>query len=155
MKKKLLILIPFLMVITLIFFLYLKNNQSKELFYLNEEYYGITALEEVNSDDIKALEKSKKSFVVLVYDPLCSTSFDFSKNVELFINNNKIRIYKILFADIKNTDIANYVKYCPSAVIYHNGKVATYLDSSLEDDTIYYESEKGFGDWLARYIILK
>ncbi len=150
MKKKI-ILISSIFLLVIITIVLLNINKP---FYLSDEYYNNASLKDINSEELKELETNKKSFIVLVYDPLCGTSTDFSKTVKDFSNTNKIVIYNMLFADIKNTSIANYVKYCPSAVIYHHGKIVAYLDSSSNSDTIYYESIEGFNKWIKKYILL-
>ncbi len=149
-KKAILIFSAFLLSIIVIVILLNVNKP----FYLSDEYYNNAYLKDINSEELKELENDKKSFIVLVYDPFCGTSTDFSNTVREFSDINKVFVYNMLFADIKNTSIADYVKYCPSAVIYHSGKIIAYLDSSSNSDNIYYESISGFSEWVKKYILL-
>ncbi len=151
--KKLLFLLISLVLISLIIFL-IVNIQREKAFYLDDEYYGDSSLIEIDSEGLKALEKDKKSFVVFVYQPLCLSSYDLNDYVNSFLETNKMSFYKILFSKMDNTKIANYVKFCPSLVIYQEGQVVAYLDADSNKDTIYYESLEGLTKWLTSYILL-
>ena len=63
--------------------------------------------------------------------------------------------YKILFSSIKDTNIADYVKYCPSVVIYHKGQIVAYLDADSDKDAAYYESVENLKKWLTKYVLLR
>lgn len=152
MKKSYLILISFILLILIIVFLVVTNDQT---FYLDDEYYNNSDLQEIESKELKILENDKKTFVVYVYQPFCSTSDDLDNYLTDFIGTYKITFYKILFSNIKDTTINKYVKYCPSVVIYYKGKIVSYLDASLSKDADYYKSTENFKNWFTRYVILK
>lgn len=154
MKKALSILIPLLLCLTIIIFLII-SFQKERRFYLDDEYYSNNSLIEINSTELKALEDNKKTFVVFVYQPLCITSYDLDNHVKSFLDIYKISFYKILFTGMNDTKISNYVKYCPSLVIYQNGKVIAYLDADSNKDAVYYESIEGLTKWVTKYILLK
>ncbi len=155
MKKKLLILIPFILLLVIIIFILILKSQHNQQFYLDNEYYGNSSLIEIDSEKLKTLEKDKKTFVVFVYQPLCSTSYDLNNYVTEFLDTYKMSFYKILFSSIKDTNIADYVKYCPSVVIYRNGKIIAYLEADSNKHAVYYKSVENFKKWLTKYIILK
>lgn len=154
MKKKLIILISCLLLVFLIVLFFI-NNKEKKVFYLNDKYYNNSSLIEIDSVKLKNLEKEKESFIVFVYQPYCTTSYIFNDNIKQFSNEYKISFYKYLFTDIKDTSIEKKVKYCPSAVIYKEGKIVAHLDSSSDKDTLHYETVDGFKEWFTKYIILK
>jgi hypothetical protein len=155
MKKALLILIPFILLLVIIIFLLITKSQQAQQFYLNDEYYGNSSLIEIDSEKLKTLEKDKKTFVVFVYQPLCSTSYDLNNYVTEFLDTYKMGFYKILFSSIKDTSIVDYVKYCPSVVIYRNGKIIAYLDADSDKDAVYYESVENLKKWLTKYVLLR
>ncbi len=155
MKKKLLILFSSILLLVIILFLVLLIFQKEKPFYLNDEYYGNSSLIEIDNAKLKTLEENKTSFVVFVYLPYCNTSYDFNNNILEFLDTYKMGFYKVLFSNIKDTSIASYVKYCPSVVIYHNGKIVAYLDAGSDKDTTYYESAESFKKWFAKYVSLK
>ncbi|MDD2470044.1 MAG: hypothetical protein PHI22_03875 [Bacilli bacterium] len=155
MKKALLILLPSLLLLSIVTFLLLTRSQKEEAFYLDDEYYGNSSLIEIDSEKLKNLEEDKRSFVVFAHQPFCSTSYDLNNNIIEFLDTNKMSFYKILFSNIKDTSIAEHVKYCPSVVIYHNGQIVAYLDAGSDEDVAYFESVKGFKKWFTKYVLLK
>ena len=76
------ILAGILLVLTLFAYGYKKN----QIFALEEKYYGINLLEEINLEKLKELRESKESFGVFVYQPLCSNSDDFEIVLKEFQN---------------------------------------------------------------------
>lgn len=155
MKKILLILIPSILLLVIVIFLILVRPFKEETFYLDDEYYGNNSLIEIDSNELKTLEESKKSFIVFIYQPFCSTPHSFSDNIVEFLDTYQISFHKILFSEIKDTSITNYIKYCPSVVIYHKGKIVAYLDPNSNKDIPYYESVEGFKKWFTKYVLLK
>ncbi|MDD3896205.1 MAG: hypothetical protein PHP49_04185 [Bacilli bacterium] len=155
MKKKLLILIPFILLLVIIIFILILKSQHNQQFYLDNEYYGNSSLIEIDSEKLKTLEKDKKTFVVFVYQPLCSTSHDLNNYINEFLDKNKMSFYKTPFSSVKDTNMSDYVKYCPSVVIYRNGKIIAYLEADSNKHAVYYKSVENFKKWLTKYIILK
>lgn len=155
MKKTLLILIPFILLLAIIPFILFTKPQKEQQFYLDGEYYGDSSLIEIDKENLKILEDDEKSFVVFVYQPLCSTSYDLNNYVTEFLDTYKMNFYKLLFSDVKDTSIAEYVKYCPSVVIYHNGQIVAYLDADSAKDAAYYESAENFKKWFTKYVLLE
>ena len=139
----------------IIIFLLVTKPQKEQAFYLDDEYYGNSSLIEIDKENLKTLEDDKKSFVVFVYQPLCATSYDLDNYVTEFSDIFKMSFYKILFSSIKDTNISDYVKYCPSVVIYHKGQIIAYLDANSDKDAVYYESVENLKKWLTKYILLR
>ncbi|MDD4027892.1 MAG: thioredoxin domain-containing protein [Bacilli bacterium] len=145
--------IPILLLIIIVFIIIIYNKPQR--FYLNEQYYENNTLININSDELIKLEETKQSFVVFVYDPLCSTSYELNNHVIEFINKYKISFYKVIFSNIKDTKINKSIKYCPSIVIYKDGKIISYLDAASNKDIIYYESSENLKMWLNKYIYVE
>ncbi len=130
------------------------DNKKIKPFYLDETYYNEASINEISINKLNDLETSKESFAIFIYDPYCPTSFTLNNILNEFTNKYHLSIYKISFANIKDTKVSKYVKYCPSVVIYHQGKIISYLDSNSKKDTIYFESLSNFIKWFTKYIIL-
>lgn len=140
---------------TIVISLLLIGCQKQDAFYLSDEYYHKNSLIEIDSAEFKTLEKDKKSFVIFVYQPLCTTSYEFHNVVTEFLNTYQISFYKASFSTVKDTSMIDYIKYCPSAIIYHNGEMVAYLDASKDKHLSYYESVNSFKEWLTKYVLLK
>ncbi|MDD2203413.1 MAG: hypothetical protein PHT75_02535 [Bacilli bacterium] len=152
--KKILLTLSILL-LAVIAFLLIMHLQKEQSFYLDDEYYGNSSLIELDSEKLEALERDKKTFIVFVYQPLCAASYDLDNYITEFTNTYKMSFYKMLFSSIKDTSIAEHVKYCPSVVIYHKGKVIAYLDANSDKNATHYESVENLKKWLTKYILLK
>ena len=86
---------------------------------------------------------------------MCTTSYNFNNVLTNFSKQHDIELYKITYANIKDSSLAKHIKYFPSVAIYQEGIVATYLDPNKEEDIQYYESVDGFKEWLTQYVLLK
>ncbi len=155
MKKLWFIIIPIILIGVAVLIWFLISPKTIEPFYLDDEYYDKAELIDIDGGELNILEEEDKSFIVFLYQASCSTSYDFSENIEEFSNTYEMTFYRMLFTEIKDTDIASYVKYCPSAVIYQKGKIVAYLDASSDEDTAYFNSVSEFKTWLTKYVLLK
>lgn len=154
MKKKVLLII-LIVLIVLSFLVTIILKQNNKPFYLEDSYYGINNVTEINVDELNELINNKKSFAVFVYQPMCITSCDFEKVLDEFLEEEKISIYKIAFSDIKDTEIGKSVKFYPSFIIYNNGNMIDFLESNKDEDVNYYTSKEGFKKWFTKYVKLK
>ena len=141
--------------ILLLTFFLLTGCGKEEPFYLNEEYYGTSNITEIAASELQELEEQQASFVVFVYQPMCTTSSNFETVLNEFIAEEQLSIYKISFSNSDNTSIREKIRFYPSAVIYHDGKVVDALDAGSDEDTPYFESVEGFKEWLTKYVLLK
>lgn len=140
--------------ILLLSILFLATGCDKT-FYLDDEYYENNELIEIDSEGIKKLEEDKKSFLVFVNLSGCLSCAEFRVVLDDFMKEYNLTVYSLSITDIEGTCIDNCVKYTPSVVLYHDGKVVDYLDANSNDDLTYYESVDGFVSWLNKYVKLK
>lgn len=145
MKKLLFLLIPFL-------FLTGCRNQDESLFSLNEAYYNSVSFPLISGDELRNLEENEASFIAFVFMPLCNASQLFYEIVAEFITTYEIGMYQIQFTDIEDTRMADAITYFPTAVIYRDGVVETFLRTDLDAHIPYYQSVEGFSNWIFQYI---
>lgn len=155
MKKKIIIIASILLVLIVAGFLLLTFQKKEEPFYLENEYYKTGEFLEINFDELKQRIEKKESFVAFVYQPMCVTSFNFERVLSDFLEEKQISVYKIAFADIKNTELGSQVKYYPSFLIYKNGKMIDFLEADKDEDVNCYTSLEGFERWFTNYVKLK
>lgn len=124
-------------------------------FSLNEEYYGTTEVDDIDYAKLEDLTEDKKSFAVFVYQPLCETSASFEEVLDQFRSENSVGFYKIAFADLKDTELADKIKYYPSFMIFKNGELVEYLDAEADEDKAYYQDADNFKKWFVKYVNLK
>ena len=128
---------------------------TQEKFALTDKYYDNPSFEEINQTELKELEKNKESFLIMVYTTGCFSCMDFEKVLNDFTTENNLQVLRINITDIKNTKLANKIKYTPTLVIYRDGKVYQYLDANSDKDTEYYKSTTNLKTWLDGYILLE
>ena len=128
---------------------------NEKPFYLENEYYGSNNFTELNESNFNKLVKNKKSFAIFLHQPLCNTSVNFEKNLIKYMKDKQISFYKMTFTEMRKTSLKDKIKYYPSFVIYHEGKLVSYLDASSDKDLKVYKSVKAFDKWFSSYVLKK
>lgn len=136
-------------------FLLIGCEANNKTFSLDEEYYKSSEFIELGINEFNDLVNNNKSFAIFIYQPLCSASYNFNKVLTEFANQYQIKFYKMSFADMRETELNEHIKYYPSLVIYHNGELVDYLDANSDSHSGYYKSVDGFTNWFSSYITIK
>ena len=152
--KRILIILLSIILVILIALLILNSKKIKS-FDIEEEYYEKNELIEINKKELEQLEKDKKSFVLFIYLPGCTSCAAFSEVLDKFMSKNNITVYKTEIKYAKETSIGKKVKYAPSFVVYKEGKIVAYLDATKDKDKPYYEDVNKFTNWFIKYVNLK
>ena len=154
MKKTILIIIAILIALCLIL-TGLWFYEKKQKFYLEDKYYANPVAQETELSNINKLIKDKESFVLFIYQPLCTTSYSLSGILDTYSKETGLSYYTIQYSKIKGTETFDYIKYYPSFVIFKKGKMVDFLDAESDDDTEKFKESKAFADWLESYIKIK
>lgn len=117
---------------------------------LEKKYYSAGNITEITKEEYETLLNKKETFLLFVYQPLCTTSNDFENVLNEFVKDNKISIYKLKFSEMKKID--NTIKYYPSLAIIENGKIKKYLDANKKSDLKYFKFQENLATWLKKYI---
>lgn len=136
-------------------FLLVGCNNKQDTFSLDKEYYQNNSFNELDKNTFDDLINNKKSFAIFIYQPLCTTSYEFNKILTEFANQYQISFYKMSFSDMKETELKEYIKYYPSLVIYYEGEIVDYLDANSDSDSEYYKSVDGFKKWFSNYVSIQ
>ena len=150
-KSTIIVIVIIISIIILTFFGYICK---KEKFYLEDNYYNYD-MKKVSYSDINKLEKEKKSFILLTYNPYCSLKIPCDKFFEEYAKNKNITILTIPFDKFKKTEYYKTVKYALSVIIINKGRIITYLDAEKDNDIKLYQDTNKFGNWIEKYIKLK
>ena len=153
MKKAILYISLITLIISLV--VILKRIIPIRPFYINDEYYESSLIKEITIEELNKLTEEKKSFWLFIYQPMCIVSSNFNEIVTNYSKTNQLTFYKIEFNKIKGTSLNKKITYYPSFVLYKKGKVKTYLDATKDSDIEYFSSEKGFNEWINKYLKLK
>ncbi len=154
MKKTILIIIAILIVLGLIL-TGLWFYEKKQKFYLEDKYYANPIARETELSNINKLIKDKESFVLFIYQPLCTTSYSLSQILDAYSKETGLSYYTIAYSKIKDTETFDYIKYYPSFVIFKKGKMVDFLDAESDDDTEKFKESDAFTTWLESYIKIR
>ena len=124
-------------------------------FEFDDNLYGRAELIEIDAAGYDELLAEKASFGLLVYQPLCTTSYDFTQIVTAVTEAEQVSFYQIPFSQLKETALAEVVKYYPSFVLVREGEVVDALDAESDEDTAIYKEQTAFYDWLTDYVTLR
>ena len=123
---------------------------------LDKEYYcGGTCSDgfmELTPEEYQNLVENQKSFIILVDQNGCTTADklrDYTRNYAL---EKGIKVYRIMFADMKETTMHEKVKYYPSVVLVNKGKIMVFLRADSDEDADIYNDYNKFKGWMAQYL---
>ena len=119
---------------------------------LEDKYYKRSEFIDVDHSKVNDLIKSKESFVVFIYQPMCTMSSEFEELLDEYMDIRKISIYKMSFSDMKKTSLKDTVRFYPSFIIFKDGEVVDFLDADSNEDTNRYKILKAFKEWIESYV---
>lgn len=120
---------------------------------LSSEYYSESPkMIDLDAAGFEKLISEKKSFVIFVDQKGCTTADRLREYIKKYISEKKIDAYKMMFPEVKESSLHEYVKYYPSVVVVGNGKIRTYLRADSDDDVDEYNDYEVFKNWLEQTI---
>ena len=123
---------------------------------LDEEYYcGAECDEgfmELDAGGYDALVDGSKSFVVFVDQNTCTTADRMREYVTNWAREAGVRVYRIMFSDMKESRLHEVVKYYPSVVVVGDGTVRAYLRADSDEDAEYYNDYEKFKEWMGERV---
>ncbi len=147
MNKKILYIIPIvILIVAIIFLIYPKEEKGK--FYLDDKYYN-------NGEFIEVNKLPRGTYIAYVYANVCIFPTPCDKIFKEVMEKYKIDMLEISFDDIRDTKYHKEVIYAPSALIIRNGKLIAYLDAESDIDLEKYQDASKFEEWLSNYIYLE
>lgn len=126
---------------------------------LDAEYYCEDTCEgeftELSKEDYEDLIKKKKSFVIFVDQSGCDGADRLRKFSSDYFSESGVKIYKMMFADLKETTLHEKVKYYPSLVVIRKGNVRAFLRADSDEDADAFNQYGSFIDWVNKHVFLK
>lgn len=120
---------------------------------LDEEYACEEKCEmmELTVDTYEELIKKKGSFVIFVDQDGCVTADKLRGFVQNWSNDNGVKVYRMMFSDVRDASLHNYVKYYPSVVVVSKGMPVAWLRADAGEDSDAYNFENAFVEWIRKY----
>ena len=127
-----------------------KQNDGKKRMYLSDRYYNIGEFVEVDSKNIKKLDK--ENYILFTYNSYCSLPIPCEKIFADFMKKYNIDFVSIPFVEFKETKYYDKIKYAPSIIIIKQGEILAYLDANSDADLDKYQKLVDFEKWLDNYV---
>lgn len=120
---------------------------------LDAEYYADGAeFMELSAGEYEGLVEAKKSFVVFVDQDGCTTADRLREYMTRYMTETGILVYRMMFAEAKESSLHEKVKYYPSVAVVSKGKVVAYLRADEDADADKYNDYDAFKAWMGKYL---
>ena len=120
---------------------------------LDAEYYNTqSGFTDLTAQEYEALVGAKKSFVVFVDQGGCTTADRLREYVGRYMEEAGVSVYRMMFAEVKESSLHEFVKYYPSVVIVSRGQVVAYLRADSDDDAKVYNNYEDLEGWMKRFL---
>lgn len=120
---------------------------------LSEEYIGeFQDFVNLTREEYEKLMEEGKSFVVFVDQEGCTTADRLEGFVADWANEAKVKAYRMMFSEARETSMREFVKYYPSVVVVSKGKVVGWLRADADEDADAYNEYDAFLTWMLRYL---
>ena len=153
MFKKIFLLLLGIFLVILGFLFFRPQEEKIEKFYLEDVYYQEGKFLKKSAEEINSFENS--SYILYTYNSFCSFSIPCENIFSSFMKKYKIDFLSIPYDEFQNTSLYKTVKYAPSIILVHNGKIVSYLDAESNQDLEKYQDVLKFEEWVLKYILLK
>lgn len=107
---------------------------------------------ELTAEEYDELVKAQKSFVVFVDQDGCTTADRLRGYVSDWVASRGIKVYRMMFDEVKKSSLHDYVKYYPSTVIVDKGMVRAWLRADSDEDAENYNDYNKFSEWIGQYL---
>lgn len=120
---------------------------------LDSEYYDEGAkFMEITAGEYEGLVGAEKSFLVFVDQGGCTTADRLREYVTRYMTETGVLVYRMMFAEVKESSLHNEVKYYPSMAVIFKGAVKGYLRADADEDAEAYNSYDAFKEWMGKYL---
>lgn len=119
---------------------------------LDEEYYCKdecdNQLMELTAQEYEQLVDSHKSFLILIDQGGCKTAEQLRGFMEDYAREKGVKVYRMMFEEMKKTPLHNNIKYYPSVAIISRGHLMQFLRADVDEDADKYNDYEAFSEWL-------
>ena len=107
---------------------------------------------ELTPEEYEKLIEEKKSLVVFVDQGGCTTADRLEGYVSDWSKERGIKVFKMMFEQMKKTSLAESVKFYPSVAVISNGKPIGWLRADEDEDADAYNNYDAFLTWVQKYL---
>ena len=103
---------------------------------------------DISADSFNEMVSQKKSFVLLVDQGGCTTADRLRGFALDWAKDYGVKIFKLMFSEMKETSLYDSVKYYPSVVVFSKGKPVKWLRADSDEDSDAYNDYDAFDVWI-------
>lgn len=107
---------------------------------------------ELSVDEYNNLVAEKKSFIVFIDQASCVTADRMEGFVQDFMKEKGVKVYKMMFQDMKETDLYERIRFYPSVAVISKGKLVGYLRADADEDAKAYNNYDDFKLWINQFL---
>ena len=150
-KKYILIGIIFAIIAAFGFILLAIVNSDRH-FRLSDEYYGTSESIDLDKDQYENLIAQKKSFIVIIDKPCCTTTQAMREQMASFPEDMQFKYYNMMWSEVRSSSLHEHVKFTPSVAIIKEGTGLVWLQSDRDEDSEYFNNADALRDWIKSYV---
>ena len=105
-------------------------------------------LVDIDAASYEELVKEKKSFILLIDQNGCDTADRVRGFISDYAKEYGVKVYRMMFSDMKETALHDKVKYYPSVVLVSKGSPMAWLKADENNDSDKYNNYETFREWV-------
>ena len=105
-------------------------------------------LVDIDVSSYEELVKEKKSFILLIDQNGCDTADRVRSFIGDYAKEHGMKVYRMMFSDMKETTLHDIVKYYPSVVLVSKGSPMAWLKADENNDSDKYNNYEVFRGWI-------
>lgn len=107
---------------------------------------------ELTPEEYEKMIEDKKSFVMFVDQGGCTTADRLEGYVSDWSKERGVKVFKIMFEQMKKTSLFDSVKFYPSVVVISKGKPIGWLRADEDEDSDAYNNYEAYKIWINKYL---
>ena len=122
---------------------------------LDKEYYCTECdgeFMELSGEKYEELTAKNATFVVFVDQGGCTTADKLRGFVQEWAKVSGVKVYRIMFSDMKETSLHEVVKFYPSVALVAKGRPVAWLRADEDEDADAYNNYDDFAKWIGKYL---
>lgn len=105
-------------------------------------------LVDIDASSYEELVKGRKSFILLIDQNGCDTADRVRGFIGDYAKEHGMKVYRMMFGDMKETALHDKVKYYPSVVLVSKGVSMVWLKADENNDSDKYNNYETFREWI-------
>ncbi len=105
-------------------------------------------LVDISVKEYEKMTEDGKSFVLFVDQGGCDAADKLRGFMKDWSSNTGALVYRIMFSDMKESSLYDYVKYYPSVALIKDGEVVKWLKADSDEDADIYNSYDLLSEWI-------